>query len=370
MQFNLSQEMYQSPIMTTSGVEVLANMLREGDNLDRDLLELTQQLLEERLGFVAVAGPNSSGKGGLLKGIDRVFRLNEGTRSQFDAKGIKLDILRIPFSLCDDLAQLPDAPEQFRVPPQYNPSTFTLEHTNRISDYQWHLIEKYALASRKGKRKATLVMVEASTPLVVPINNTFPVHVEGIQNLGFSTFANLAVHPKTRGLSFWYLLDRENKILIEASKFRKGLRSNEISARQVFAGPDRVVVSDSLGGDHEAEKLAADQQEALKRFIALTHAPAEAIELLDVQLKYFLGALHERGLIKSKDNRGFYEFLAERLGIIDNPRFAILTNPVMAKRRTDDMTYFLDSLPIRLHPELAKDVFEALGFPLEQTKAA
>lgn len=360
MSIDLQSEMQmsQSPILDTTGVEIFSYFAKKNDegktNLDQDALDCLAQLKERRFLVVVAFGPNGSGKGGLLKGFRRIIQQDETLNSSFAAGQVELDIQSYPFALMDDCVQLPGTPAELLIPPDYNPATYTFDHTRRASNYQWQLIQQRALSRLNNPRLATAVLVEASTPLAYPISDQVPVEMVGIQDLGLSTISNLAYDERTRDFLRIYAVDRNDfRVAESALATRTALHTDQFDADRSFLELlDKMVIPIEGNKEIEVSKLPTDVQAKVRTFILKTQAPPGAIKRLDQDLAEFKSILHQEGLISGQSNSALFEFFGRRLGLWQTSQFTVLENGFRAGRKTDDLGYFTESEPVRVHPQI------------------
>src|SRR5258708_114106 len=378
----LEQEQYMSPIlmwdmsplMSVVGTEVLQNARRstaeeygkesEKVDLEADYKEMRNLLLKDNFVVIGATGRNKSGKGSMLMGFSRAFRQDLYLKQQMKKRGIELEITSVPFVHVREAARLEEAPEEFRIPADARtPKDYTVDVVRKGSRFQWDLIEKHVFPpgvktkeevteSLKRDRKAVVLFVEASTPLVYPTTKTVPVEVEGVQDLGNSTLYNLAFDPRTRENLFLYFIKKDEELKNDeaSTKFRHRLSLKRHNFRSIFEGDIRVVFVRSDGEEVDASQLSADEKRKIASILAKSMASPALVKQLDRTLDDFEKRVVTEKGIQGTDNEDLYfGFIS---GILWLPkRFVLISNPQFTGEKTYDLDY-LNSLPARLHPKI------------------
>lgn len=370
-----------SPLMLVEGAEVLQNLRRsrvdeyereQQFDLDGDYKKMRGKLLVDRFVVVGAMGRNKAGKGSMLMGFSRAFKQDLNLKERAKELDIdKIDVVIVPFVHCREAAKLPNAPQRYRVPANLRHTDYTFDISRKISQFQWSLIEEHVLphgaknlievsdAIRKEKR-AIVLIVEASTPLVYPKVESgsydgrnlpnVPVEVEGIQDLGNSTIFNLALDPRTRDNSFLYFVDKGDDLNDdkESNDFRARATSKDTSLNNVFEGSIKSVISSSSGKQKEVTKLTKEEQTKLATVLGRSMASPELVAQLDEILTNFEKSLVEKGLLHSGDDKGFFDYLSGKLWLPNG--FIRVSNPQFDGEKTYDLDYLIKNLVTEKYP--------------------
>lgn len=353
-----TQRQEMSPLLRAPGTETLRRMRSfnpaGGESSYQSFVnqyeELVRILLSSGRLAVGAAGPNVTGKGALISQLEQAFYHDPRIKAAFgDAFGVS----KIPYSLSDDVAQRLPESDPRHIPRELNPSTYTFAHTQNGSQVQLDLFKKHVLP-RFNAGGGEVVLMEGSVLLSTPVNNNYPVRVEGIQDLGTSTLFNLLEMPETAAYTYLFLMyDKSvSRIRVGASEYRKAIQAGDF--RRAFTqGREKVVMTVYRGGKPvlmEVKDAPDDVQEALTEFINLTQAPPAAVEKLSNEHRAYLNQLHAEGRITEPTTLAHYTMLE---GMFRTNRIVVVDNQfVPNKQTTQNLDYFLQSVPVKEVPEL------------------
>ena len=389
LQFGQSQA--QSPLLGVSGIEVLSNIVvrAKDSEMERDTLYDTpiddlvsryiDELMEHKTLLIGVTGRNAKGKGGVASGLRRVFAKNDRLKNWVRAHRYDFDILTFPYSLAAESSKMPAFKDgshpvedpYHRIPMGFEPSSYSFLQTHRIAKWQWKMIEKNLRPRMFNSQKITLGLVESSTMLCRPNGNELPVEVEGEQDLGSSTIFQMFLDSSTRPISRLLCIERDtsNSLYVpDAKKFRDNVFGTDqaLSPNQPFDGYDKVVIQTRYGrpliplrGERlpsgtEVEVLSLTEfyRNKVQRFMRRTMAPPSAIDRFEQMFSTQVEMLFQTGQIPDVSDRAFYEMIFDRLGIEEGRNGFILNNAAFGGQKTNDLSYFLDSVFLRNDPRL------------------
>lgn len=340
------------------------------ENLEfEDVDSVLEQLANNRLLVISSVGLNGTGKGALNNGwiriIDYNVKHNPAIRNKFRKKRIDLEIYTHPFALYAEAAKLPGIPPDLSIPADKRPAEYNFDDTHRASILQWMGITD-DVERAQDPHKAIVIVQEGSVPLSFPVTNTSPVTVEGLQDLGMSSFCNAALDPRTRDAGFFYMLNRSadeegKRAMDDAVLFRTRVVDKEESAETAFRGLDRLVVR-TKGGIVPVRDLPVKLQKQIKIYLLKTFAPPDAIIRNERMLETLVEGLNKEGpnktppLIEHPEIIDFFRFIRRSVDMEGNNRFSIMTAKYAEGEKTSPLDYSLDSSPVRRYPQLSSPI--------------
>ena len=354
----------QSPVIEVPGTEVLRNLIvYSSDKLERSpedvekidpfATELVQRLIDEQFVTLGVTGPNNAGKGGVARGIKKIVEENKELNEWTKSTGKKFDIVTIPYSLSIEAAKLLDPSEALYVPKDYEPANYTPDHLRNGAHYQWEMYQNYVLPQRGREDCVTLSIIESSTPLMIPLDQNYPMVMMGDVDLGMSTITNLAYCKETKGSTFILFVDlTDQRTVVGAYGLRQAVSDLSLSDEIVFKGSDRWILKTHKGKEKDVATLPEDIRTEVRQFLNKTQASPGGISRYSEVLRNFIDELFNDGYIDSNTNKHFFNFLRNALSTKNGSKVEIVDNPFIIEGRVNDLSYFTDSLPVRLHPEL------------------
>lgn len=365
------------------GTEVLLNMKRKIPNEESEIRDLEDDYKEYRglvlidgYGFAVAKGRNKSGKGSLMMGLFQLLTEDLYLREQAQNRGIeRIDIITVPFVQVREAVKLPEAPEEFRIPPDTSkPEDYTPKIVSRISRFQWFLINNYVFPSGaktreeitgvlKREKRAMAVLVEESTPLVYPKTKTVPVEVEGIQDLGSSCGYNFAFDQRSReNLLIFFTKKGEDLSKDKASsKFRHDLSSSKPKLRSIFGGDIRVVYRKPNGEEIDVTKLPKLEKMKIAFILGKSMASPSLVKHLDRQMDKFEEQLLSEGKIHAPANDDSYADFLSGLLWLPKRRFIAVSNPQFDGQKTYYLNYLLDSLVAKIYPQILSTPYGELS---------
>ncbi|MBI2012044.1 hypothetical protein HYS91_04710 [Candidatus Daviesbacteria bacterium] len=351
-------------IKLTRGIEIWNNV-QNAENKEGLWIDLTEGIdLLETGGLVTyeVLGRSGSGKGSTMMGYWALFN-NRLLRQHFQDQNIDFRVASIPFSLCAVACQFASFPQlrnriptRFWVDPSSHHGNFSWEDERTFSDFQWWLYETEVLARQsQNLNQATVALIETGAPTAIPTQRYFltpaeTVTVKGKLDMGISTFVKVAVDPRSSESVFAYLFNRNQTV----GRFVKGYRENIGKARsnleRTYEGDVRNVIQ-MKGKRRLVEQLSDPIKEVLRLFQRACVAPIEGIERFDCLVDELKAELFVAGEIPTTEDLDLLKLIKERLPL-KSERCAILSSSIFSGRKDHNLMYFLDSLVMRLYPEL------------------
>lgn len=362
LNLELQSQWEMFPVQMLNRAEVFENITTSGgQNLEEDYLRIRAQLMQERFAAISVLARSKSGKGGLMMGFSRLFRQDEYLREWAEKLNIKVGVNSVPFALCAEAAKLPRVG---LVPPEFASATFERNHLRAISRLQWNLIEQYVIPPKVSNpqelteyliahQQAIVLLVEGSAVLTYPVTESVPVEVEGFDDLGNSTYYNVALDPRLRGLGYFYLIDREKRLAEDqdSSEFRINIHRETPDLKALYDNLTSIVVTLSSGEEVEFRDLPEAEQFRVAAIIKRSTASPGAISRNDQLQDLLIEQLYAKGQISSISDADYYEFLGQRLHLPEG-HFNLLQNFWFAGNKSYDSDYLVNNVVVRTYPEL------------------
>lgn len=346
---SLVMEWGQYPFAYQDGIEILDNATKRGErreSMEKQYKRIRDDILTppfEDPTVIATMGPTGSGKGGINMGFYRLLKNDAYLHDALQNSGVRPEIVVVQFALYQQAALLPEQKmrNQYLASPLYNK-----DHYHGISLLIFDDLQKHVLANRDKKRKQIL-LIESATYTSFPKGKEVPVEVEGIDR-GNSVVYNLALDQRTKKRTFLNLLERDLEVGRRAKDMRnidpEKMKDEDVEG--FFRGDINYILT-FKGQEISVSDLDLSYQRELLSFIKKAMAPPRVMEQNDLDLRNI------RKKIGARTDQEYNNLLLQALDFQKNdPRSSRIQNPYLLGRKTYDLDYLLDSLPVRLYPGL------------------
>lgn len=374
-EIKILQAWKQSPFMCTRGIEVLENLELGGKSLEGKYKYLRDNLMSLRVIAekypdttqvltVEALGPSGTAKGSTQMGLRKLLMQDEYLQDWLNKQNLQLNVIPILFALYAPVAQLQETHEMLpdlAVPPHLKHGEFTPEQYSRISRLAWLDINRYLNYAKTRPNLLTVFLVEAPGMTAYPMEDytddkplSPPVAVEGTDR-GSTIIYNLACDSRTRFNTYIITIERQAEVRERLKRFRGGLDVVQEGWNKSLREDISCVITEQSGEEIDIVTLDERIQKALIIFLEKAIASNKAIERSDREIKDLLAGFFERDLITSPTEKAYFNLIRQRLNFPPE-NFWILYNKYLPSRKTFDFSYFFDSLPVRLHPQIVENV--------------
>lgn len=365
----------QSPFMRAEGIEVFENLELNGRGLEgkyrhlRDNIMSLSKIAEEypntaKALTVATLGSSGVAKGSTQMGLRRLLIQDMYLQDWLKKKNLQLEILPVLFALYAPVAQLQETHEispDLAVPPHLKHGEFTPEEYSKISRLAWMDINHYLNYAKTRSDLLTVFLVEAPGMTAYPTEAytdakplSPPVEVEGTDR-GSTIIYNLACDPRTRFNTYIVTIERQAEVRERLKKFRGGLDVTQEGWNRLLLEDISCVITNQSGEEKNIAYLDDGTQKALISFLEKAMASNKAIARSDREITGLLNGFYDQGLITSPIEKAYFNFISKRLNFPPK-NFWILYNKYLPSIKTFDFSYLFDSLAVRLHPQIVKNV--------------
>lgn len=303
-------------------------------------------------------------KGASLSGKRRLLKKDFYLQSYLRFLDIRLEIVPLLFALYMPVAQLPSTHEHYphlAVDPKLRHGEQSANDYRRISLLQWRDVCWWRERARRDPHLITIFLVESpgigafpKIPYQEAADIPIPLEMDGTDR-GASVVYNFIYDPETRENTFLEVIEKNRLVRERVGDLRFQIDSGTSGWESAIDSDVCWTVAGTGGREVKISDLPLEQREAFRKFVINASASPKAITRSDKEFKFRLDSFFREGLITSPTMSAYVRFMQQRIKF-DSDHFWFTENPYFSRVKYYDLGYQLDSLAVRLHPEIVDPI--------------